>query len=76
MAIVEATIAADLLTLYNAAKAGMSESDFADGMATIIADAIKSATVNTTVTVTSVSGVTVGPGVSGPGAGTGTGTLS
>jgi hypothetical protein len=65
MAVVEATIAADLLTLYNAAKAGMSESDFADGMASIIASAILSATVNAGAAVATpdtLVGTVTGPG--------------
>ena len=67
MAVVKATIKGALLSLYNSAKSGeMSESDFADGMADIIRNAILSATVN----VTSVSGVTTGGGTSGPGTGT------
>ena len=46
MAVVKATIKAELLALYNAAKSGeMSESEFADGMADIIRNAILSATV-------------------------------
>jgi len=67
MAVVQSDIKSDLLALYNDAKSGkMSESDFADEMATIIRDAILSADVN----VTSVSGVTTGNGTSGPGTGT------
>jgi len=67
MAVVQSDIKSDLLALYNDAKSGkMSESDFADEMATIIRDAILSADVN----VTSVSGVTPGNGTSGAGTGT------
>jgi len=77
MPVVQATIKADLLALYNSAKSGtMSESDFADEMAIIIRDAILSADVSTTVAVASVSGVTTGTQVSGPGSGSGTGSLS
>lgn len=77
MAVVKATIKAELLDLYNAAKAeAMSEEDFADAMADIIRNAILSADVSTSVTVASVSAVMPGTGVSGPGSGSGTGSLS
>lgn len=77
MAVVQATIKAQLLALYNDAKTTpMSEEDFADEMASIIRSAILSAdiAVNTSVAVASVTAVTPGGGVSGPGTGTGTGT--
>lgn len=77
MAVVQATIKAQLLELYNdAVDSPMDEDTFADRMAGIIRDAILSAdiSVSTSVAVVSVSGVTTGPGVSGPGTGTGTGT--
>ena len=46
MAVVKATIKAELIVLYNAAKSDeMTESEFADGMADIIRNAILSATV-------------------------------
>ena len=46
MAVVKATIKSELIVLYNAAKSGeMTESEFADGMADIIRNAILSATV-------------------------------
>jgi|WetSurMetagenome_2_1015567.scaffolds.fasta_scaffold126963_3 hypothetical protein len=70
MAVVQATIKSALISLYNSAKENkMSESDFADGMATIIKDAILSATVNSNIPVT----VSTGTGI---GATTATGTLS
>ena len=49
---------------------------FVDIIVDEIVNAIKQATVTTTVNVTSVSAVTPGAGVSGPGVGTGTGTIS
>jgi hypothetical protein len=71
MAVVKETIKTALVGLYtNAKNSEMTESDFADGMADIIRNAILSATI--TVTVASVSGVTTGTGVSGSGTGTGT----
>lgn len=67
MAVVKATIKAQLLALYNDMKTTeYDEEEFADAMADIIRDSILSATVN----VTSVSGVTTGGGTSGPGTGT------
>jgi len=67
MAVSQPTIKAALLSLYNDMKTTeYTETQFADAMATIIKDAILSATVN----VTSVSGVTTGTGTSGPGSGT------
>jgi hypothetical protein len=46
MAVDKNTISSELQVLYNAAKTSeMSEQDFADGMATIIKNAILSATV-------------------------------
>lgn len=46
MAVVKATIKDELIVLYNAAKSDeMTESEFADGMADIIRNAILSATV-------------------------------
>lgn len=46
MAVVKETIKDELIVLYNAAKSDeMTESEFADGMADIIRNAILSATV-------------------------------
>ena len=57
MAVVQATIKAALLVVYNEAKAApMTEAEFADKIATVIADAILSAQVTGTAT-----GVTAGP---------------
>lgn len=68
MAVVQADIKADLLELYNDAKAApMTEDTFAGRMATIIADAILSADVTTTV---------VGTLPAGPVAATGSGGLT
>lgn len=70
MAVVEATIKAALLALYNDAKTeAMSEDEFAEGMAGIIRDAILTATVNAGIAVQVVPST-------GTGATTGTGTLS
>ena len=70
MAVVKATIKSALLSLYNSAKSGeMSESDFADGMADVIRNAILSAQVNSGIAVQVSTGT-------GTGATTGTGTLT
>jgi len=67
MALDKEGLTANLLTLYNQAKASeITEADFAAGVADAIDTYVKTATVN----VTSVSGVTPGGGVSGPGSGT------
>ena len=51
MAVVQATIKAALLVVYNEAKAApMTEAEFADKIATVIADAILSAQVTGTAT--------------------------
>jgi hypothetical protein len=60
MAVVQATIKASLVELYNSAKENaMTEADFADGMATIIREAILSAQVTGTAT----GAMAGGPGV-------------
>lgn len=70
MAVSQPVIKAALLALYNDAKSSaMTETDFADQMATIIKNAITSGTVNSGIT------VQVDP-VTGTGATTGTGTIS
>ena len=49
MTVVQATIKGDILTLINSAKSSaMSEDNYADGLATIIYDAILSQTVTLT----------------------------
>lgn len=66
MAVIQADIKSALLSLYNSAKSGsMSESDFADGMATIIKDAILTADVNAGIAVATpdtLIGTTTGTG--------------
>lgn len=66
MAVVQATIKAALLAVYNEAKAApMTETDFADKIATVIADAILSAQVQAGITLTTpdtINGATTGPG--------------
>ena len=67
MPVVQATVKAELLALFNAAKATpMSEADFADGMATAIMNAIRSGTVQigiaVQVTPATGTGATTGPG--------------
>jgi hypothetical protein len=60
MAVVQATIKAALLAVYNEAKAApMSEADFADKIATVISDAILSATVTGTATGVTPGGASV-----------------
>jgi len=69
MAVVQATIKAELLALYNDMRTTEYTADqFADSMATIIRNAILSATVNAGITLTTPDTVN--------GATTGTGTLS
>lgn len=66
MAVVQADIKADLLELYNDAKAApMTEDTFAGRMATIIADAILSADVTTTVEGTLPAGPVAATGSGG-----------
>jgi hypothetical protein len=68
MALAQPALKTNLLTLFNLMKTQeMSEEDFANNLATIITDYIKTAQVTTTVTVATPSG---------PGSGTGTGSLS
>ncbi|PKL40743.1 MAG: hypothetical protein CVV44_03815 [Spirochaetae bacterium HGW-Spirochaetae-1] len=55
MAVVKADIKEALQALYTSAQSGMSDEAFADAMATIIQNAILSATVT-------VTGVTLGTG--------------
>lgn len=66
MAVIQADIKSALLSLYGAAKSGsMSESDFADTMATIITNAILSADVVAGITLTTpdtINGATTGIG--------------
>jgi hypothetical protein len=71
MALVQTTLKTNLLTLFNLMKkAPMSEANFADGLATIINDYIKTAevtvevgiTVKTTGTALEQTGVTTAPG--------------
>ena len=68
MPVVQSAIKAELLALFNAAKAApMTEADFADGMATAIMNAIQSGTVSAgiavQVTPATGTGATTGPGV-------------
>ena len=66
MAVVKATIKAALLALYTSAEASpMDKDDFADEMAEIIKDAIRSGTVQTGITLTTpdtINGSTTGTG--------------
>jgi len=67
MPVIQATIKASLIALYESAKASeMTEADFADGLATIIQTAILSATVNPGIAVQVVpvtgTGATTAPG--------------
>ena len=66
MPVVQATIKSALEALYATAKASpMTESDFADGMATIIRDTILTATVQPGITLTTpdtINGATTGTG--------------
>lgn len=71
MPVIQATISAQILNLINStsqADANVAKQQFADGMAAIVATAIKSATVNPGIPVataggpTAQTGTTVGPG--------------
>ncbi len=63
MAVIKATIAAECLALYTSAKASaMSDSDFADGMATIIQNAILSANVQIGIPVSTTGSATAQTG--------------
>jgi len=85
MALSKSTLATaienDLLSLYTSAEPSpMTKEEFAEEIASLLAERIidhfvSNAEVSTSVSVASVSGVTPGPGASGPGSGTGTGTL-
>ena len=72
MALVQATLKANLLALFNQMKTQeMSEADFADSLATILNNHIKSATVNvnagipvaTAGSAAAQTGTTTGPGI-------------
>ena len=65
MAASKATLKAELESLYAAALDGMSEADFADGMATAVDNYIKTFQVQAGITLTTpdtINGVTTGPG--------------
>ena len=66
MAVVKATIKAALLALYTSAEASsMDKDDFADEMAEIIRDAIRSGTVQAGISLTTpdtINGATTGTG--------------